>query len=276
MITIFKRRTTCGKIRGLQIGEYIGAKINPEAGYENDVCVFIKMKPFMAGVKNYVDVIDNPRYIDFLRRNLHYGGIAISKIAQEYISNKSGRNDIVVIPQQHCNFENIKRDRVEVTTAGYIGEERSLQNYEEIKDKLSRAGIKLICMWHAQVAPVKLPPGYYKKREEVVDFYKSIDVQIVWRPVIDPKVEYLKNPLKLSNAGSFRIPTVSYPEKSFVSEYFGSFVSATCVNELVENVKNLSNDSALYKKYSLAAEEIAEGYHISNIAKLYKKLEDAR
>jgi hypothetical protein len=272
-IAFFKRRTSCGDIRGKQIGEFMGAKINPELECDKDTCVFVKMRPWFAGKKNYIDVVDNPRYIDFLRKNHQFGGIAISKIAHEYISDKSGRNDICTIPQQHCNFKNEKRTRREVTTAGYIGEVGSLQDYQEISDKLKKNGIELLCRWHAQVMPPTPPPGFYKKREDVVDFYKSIDIQIVWRPKVDPAVEFLKNPLKLSNAGSFGIPTVAYPEKSFVSEYPNGFVPAMCVDELVDRVKALVNNKMLYKTYSQAAEEVSSNYHISEIAKLYQGLE---
>ena len=51
-ISIFAKKTSRGRgnrlqrvssmIRGVQVAEQIGAKLNPEEGYENDVCIYVK------------------------------------------------------------------------------------------------------------------------------------------------------------------------------------------------------------------------------------------
>lgn len=273
-LSFFKRRTSSGLIRGTQIANYIGAKLNPVSGYENDICIYVKMRP--RGFKNeYVDIIDNPRYIEYSKIRKDVGVIAISKIAQEYISFKTGRDDIVLIPQHHCNFNREKRNRKEITTVGYIGEKYSLQNYEEIEQKLAKVGLKLICKWHAskEFNVNRIDQKFdYKTREDVVNFYKNIDIQIVWRPIVDINVEELKNPLKLSNAGSFGIPTVSFPEKSFVSEYNDCFIPAKTIDEAISHILELKNNQILYEEYSKKSIEYSENYHIENISKLYLNL----
>jgi len=273
-LSFFKRRTSSGLIRGAQVANYIGAKLNPIDGYENDICVFVKMRP--RGVKNeYIDIIDNPRYIEYSKIRRDVGTIAISKIAHEYISFKTNRDDIVLIPQHHCNFDREKRIRKEITTVGYIGEKYSLQNYDEIEQKLAKVGLKLICKWHAPMEFNKSKISWksnYKTREDVVNFYKNIDIQIVWRPIVDVNVEELKNPLKLSNAGSFGIPTVSWPEKSFVSEYDGCFIPAKTIDEAISYILELKNNQKLYDEYSKKGFERSENYHIENISKLYLNL----
>ncbi|MFK5282474.1 hypothetical protein ACI3PL_23225, partial [Lacticaseibacillus paracasei] len=54
--------------------------------------------------------------------------------------------------------------------------------------------------------------NHYSKRRYVVDFYKEIDIQISFRPHHPRGIILHMNPLKLSNAGSFGIPTVGFPE----------------------------------------------------------------
>ncbi|KKL03735.1 hypothetical protein LCGC14_2623170, partial [marine sediment metagenome] len=49
-------------------------------------------------------------------------------------------------------------------------------------------------------------------REDVCEFYKTIDIQIAFRtPGKEVRPPIFRNPLKVFNAGSFKIPTVAYP-----------------------------------------------------------------
>ena len=50
-------------IRGDQIADYIGAKLNPSSGFEDDVCIYVKphveRPPFdFKGKKSYLDIVD--------------------------------------------------------------------------------------------------------------------------------------------------------------------------------------------------------------------------
>jgi len=83
----------------------------------------------------------------------------------------------------------------------------------------------------------------------------------------------LKNPLKLSNAGSFGIPTVAFPEENFVAEFDKCFLPANTVDEVVDSVYQLKTDQSLYNAMVSMARERAECYHISKVAEYYRKLE---
>ena len=109
----------------------------------------------------------------------------------------------------------------------------------------------------------------FNHRNGVNWFYKNVDIQIVWRPYADE----FRNPLKLSNAGSYGIPTVAYPEESFVSEYNGCFIPATSIDELIIKVKELKDNPDLYDNMAKKVMTRAENYHIEHIAKLYKELD---
>ena len=262
-ISIFKRKTMSGYIRGEQIAPYIPAKLSPQEGFEDDVCIFVKWSPAIPKWwKRYIDVIDRHQCLDFLKRHPDCGAIAISKTAVEYIRGElGGKNEIAYIPQQHCNIERLKRDKSrEVKVVGFCGEYHTFQPFEEeVRRRLKDVGMELN-FYHT-----------YKTRQDVMNFYLSIDVQIVWRA--EPGyIKMLKNPLKLSNAGSFGIPTVAYPEDNFVAEYGSSFLQVRSIPEMVTAVEALRRDSKLYSQYSLAVERKAEEYYITNIAKLYSDL----
>lgn len=106
----------------------------------------------------------------------------------------------------------------------------------------------------------------FQTREDVVDFYKKIDIQIVW----DKIYRLLKNPLKIVNAASFGIPTVGYPHKGY-KEVDGYYIKALTIDHLVEEVKKLK-DQGVYEAATKDLVPLAKKYHISEIAKLYEKL----
>jgi len=80
------------------------------------------------------------------------------------------------------------------------------------------------------------------------------------------------NPLKLSNAGSYGIPTVAYPEPAYIAEWNDECLWASTISELVAQVKRLKETPSLYADISGRAVAKAEGYHIENIAQLYEQL----
>ena len=63
-----------------------------------------------------------------------------------------------------------------------------------------------------------------RRREHVLQAYRTMDVQIVFRANLPDRE--ICDALKLSNAGSFGIPTVAYPEVSYAAEYDGCFLPA--------------------------------------------------
>jgi len=262
-ISIFKRKTMSGYIRGEQIAPYIPAKLSPQDGYEDDVCIFVKWTPAIKKWwKVYIDVIDKHQCLKYLKRNPECGAVAISRTAVDFIKEElGGRNEVAYIPQQHCNIERLKRDKSrEVKVVGFCGEFHTFQPFEdEIRRKLKGIGMEFD-FYHS-----------YRSRQDIVNFYKRIDVQIVWR--LEPGyIKMLKNPLKLSNAGSFGIPTVAYPEQNFVAEYGDTFMQVKSIDEMVMGIEAMKRNPTLYSQYSLAVERKAEEYYITNISKLYQQL----
>jgi hypothetical protein len=124
-----------------------------------------------------------------------------SKVSYKYLKRISP-NKVVFIPQHHCNFERLVRNRNQVTTVGVIGTPGFLArlpaNFEK---KLTPNGVNLLRYFS------------FRNRQDVINFYQKIDVQIVWRPW----PSNLSNPLKIVNAASFGIPTLAYPENTFDS-----------------------------------------------------------
>lgn len=259
MVAFFKRRTKCGYIRGQQIAKFLGAKLNPKDGYENDVCIYVKMSA-RGGRVQYLDFVDEHKYIPYLKAHPEIRAIAVSRVAEEYLKNEI-KNDVVFIPQQHVNFANAQRNRMGVTVAGWCGARGCFEAFEsEIRDALAKIGIELKTCYD------------YHTRQDVINFYSGIDIQIVWR--MQASWNYmLKNPLKISNAASFGIPTISKPEPCSVKEYGGCFCEATTIPELVECAKKLKDDEAYYKDIADKARERARDYHINKVAERYKALD---
>jgi len=250
----------CGKIRGRQVAEWLKARQNPISEYENDVCIYIKKFPRVFSNKQYLDIIDRWKYIEKLKQFPELNVIAVSKLAFSYLSNKL-RNKIVLIPHHHCNFERFQRPKRDIKIAGFCGSRGAFSPYEnEFREKLSKIGLDLNVCYN------------YTSRQHVIDFYKLIDIQIIWR---DQKArsQNLKNPLKISNAGSFGIPTISKPEEFSVIEYKDCFLSAIGIDEACGYAEQLKRDDKLYNDLSKKVLERSEDYHISNIANLYKQLE---
>ena len=177
--------------------------------------------------------------------------ISSSVTAHEYLKEKLGRDDIVFIPQHHCNFERIRRESKEIKVAGVAGGQGAIQcDVEELKKMLARLGIEF--KWKTR----------FKNPADVVAFYEGLDLQIVWRMMDRP----LKNPLKIVNAMSFGIPTVGYPEMGY-KEVDGYYWPVKTIEELEATIKKLQKGFDADRLI-----EKAEEYHIDNISKLYGQL----
>lgn len=251
-------------IRANQIAEQIGAKLNPESGYENDVCIYVKPhvppgyenKIVYAGKKKYLDVIDGWGLLPTLEANPELKTIACSRTDADTLI-RAVKNDVVLIPQQHCNFDREKRSRDGITSVGVIGTAWAFQWLPEgLKESLEQRDIKLIEF------------SQFYSRQDIVDFYKQIDVQIVWRPYR----KKLANPLKLVNAASFGIPTIALDEPYF-HELKGYYLPVRNLEEFLTRLDTLRDSPELYTDYSERCFRRAEEYHIENVAKLYQALD---
>lgn len=249
-------------IRGEQVAEYTGAKLNPGRGYQNDVCIYVKphTQSLYAGHQKlakraYIDIVDSENLVLYLTKNPSIPVIACSRLDYEFLSLKL-KNKVVFIPQHHCNFERAKRTRDHVATVGIIGFPKSFdwlpENFEK---RLNQLGLDLLAY------------SGFRQREDVVDFYKKIDVQVVWRPWR----QVLQNPLKMVNAASFGIPTIAYEEDAF-KELDGHYFPVKTLNELVAQAKALKSSPDLYKAYAEKCFNKAEDYHLENIGKSYQNL----
>lgn len=258
----FRTKSLTPYLRGVQVAEYLGAKLNPINGYENDICILVKKLVRRFPCKDlFVDVVDGLGFLPRLYQRPYIGIIASSKVSYNYFT-ENFKNRVVLIPHHHCNFERKLRNRPSVSVAGYIGGYLTFQPFEdEIREKLKSIGIDLLFCHE------------FRRRWQVMDFYNKIDVQVIWRVMAEPWVNH-KNPLKISNAGSFGIPTVAFPEKNFVAEYDGCFIPANTIDELVKGVALLKNNPGSYGYYSRLAQDRAENYHIEHIAPLYQRLEE--
>jgi len=255
-----RSKSGSGRVRGKQIANYIGAKLNPDSGYENDICIYVKRKPPENFPKTtYLDVVDSMFLMRWVKDHPEVGVIGITKLSQEFMSKELNRKDICMIPQHHCNFEQNKRKPREVKVVGYIGGSKQLQyNHEKLKDELAEIGLDF-----------KYKTGFYK-RSHVTSFLESIDINIAFR--YRKQRRYLKDALKLVNAGSFGIPSVAFPEKGYEAEFKDCYIKANSGEELIAGCKRLAEDKELYNDLSEKALAKSESYHIDKIIPLYKNL----
>jgi len=255
---------TAGYVRGEQMAEVLGGKKNPKNGFENDVCIYVKVIPPEDHPKHsYADVDDSTKLAKWLETHKDTGVIATSENTKTYLSKTLNRSDIVVIPHAHCNYERWVRPDREVRTVGVIGSKTSFQgDTDKFSERLKEVGLEF-------VYEKKYWDTYKNNRLKVCDFHKQVDIQVCWRPKMFAKE--FKNPNKLVNAGSFGIPTIAYSEEGF-NGWGGKFIEVNSIDEMVEVCKELKENKTLYMDYSKAVVEKAESNHLDNIIELYRNL----
>jgi hypothetical protein len=236
----------------------MGCKYNPTEGYENDTCIYVKPEPKdFDHIKDgsYVDILDSFSTLSLLKKRPEIGIIFCSLFHYELFKDKYA-NKSVLIPHHHCNFERIKRTRKEINTVGFIGNKRGLAiPVEELEKRLKEIGLNFITNYE------------FGSRQDVIDFYKQIDIQLIWKD----NTLLSHTPLKLTNAMSFGIPTVSKKCDNF-KELEGFYIpTADSIENLMVELEVLK-DQDYYNSWSKKSIEGSEKYHIENIAKLYEKL----
>lgn len=274
--SLFFGAGSAGNVRGKQVAQFLGGKENPQSGFENDICIYVKVIPPANHPKHaYLDVDDSIQAVEYLKGHSDIGVIANSELGKDYLTKLLGRNDIIVIPHAHCNYENWVRPDREVKTVGIIGSLTSfMYPLADTRERLKKIGLDLIYntdYWKVYGDEDGMSED--KRRMKVVDFYKSIDIQICWRPkAFSARYRPLKNPNKLVNAASFGIPTVAYPEECFLRGWVSDFVDAYSISNLVEQVNTLKEKKVVYQAYSERALEHAKDYHYLKIKQLYLNL----
>jgi hypothetical protein len=254
-------------IRALQVSDYLGGRINPVSDYENDTCIYVLGCMGERGKeveKAYYDLIDcGTERISRIRRHTRGSIIATSRTQYETLKPLFKRRKMFLIPHHHCNFESFRRPERDVKTVGCIGGDSAVQwPHEDIKKRLGEIGLE----WRFS--------GYNPRdRQMVVKFYKTLDIHLTYRTSHKRNLLYHMNPLKLNNAGSFGIPSVSFPEPAYKAEWQDSCLWGESMDAIIKNVKRLATDKGLYREMSDLAFEKASEYHIDKIAPLYKELQ---
>ena len=245
------------QIRGKDVADYLGAKHNPTEGFEHDLVIYVKPR-WLNRVRDddWIDVSDGEWLVDLLAERPNIKVIVHTQSCHDYLRDKI-KNRIVVIPQQHLNWENAKRTKRKFNTGGYIGSPSptALNMYGEIGKRLSEIGLKFITCFD------------YQKREDAVNFYKKIDFLVVgdWKD----KSPY-KTATRMINAASFGIPSIAYPLIGY-KDFEGYYIHANNNDEILVEAEKLKNKET-YNIWSNKIMKEAEKYHISNITKLYTKL----
>ena len=240
MISFFANKHGSGEIRGRQMAAHLGAKLNPRVGYRDDVCIYVKQQPpENYPPHSYLDIVDEHKRIGWLKQHPDIGVIASSVTGKRYLEEVLGR-EVVLIPQHHCNFERVQTPK-KLLRIGVVGGKASMP--AELADTLGATRYEC------------------KTRQDVVEAYHQIDIQVIWRGIDRP----LKNPLKIVNAASFGIPTIALPEAGY-EEMEGYYTRATTIDEIWKAILRIGycNKERLVEK--------ADEYHIENIAMMYEAL----
>lgn len=250
-------------IRADQVSAAIGAKLNPAKGFAKDICIYVKPEldasgDFkFAGTKTYIDVVDEIGYTSVLKK--HPGVFAIVCSERDLISLATAGispDRIALIPQHHCNFDRAQRTRKEVATVGVIGIPKAFPFLPaDLESRLAERKINFIKF------------SRFFTRQDIVDFYQHIDVQIVWRPYR----KKLANPLKIVNAASFGIPTLALDEIYF-KEMGNCYIGVRDLDHFLLELDLLRTLPQRYAAFAGLCLKKAEEYHIDHITKLYQKL----
>jgi len=250
---------TSSLIRGDQIAEYLGAKLNPTEGYENDTCIYVKPNEHQilrmkAG--SWVDVIDAFYLLRLLKKRPEIGVIFTSQYHYEMFNGRIP-NKTILIPHHHCNLDREIRTKDKIDTVGYIGSIRGIDlSIPETTKRFKEMGMNFITKYD------------FRGREDSVDFYKQIDIQLVWKPEDCPG----HTPMKVINAAAYGIPSVSKHHDHY-KEIEGFYDAVPDVEGIFAEVEKLK-DPVYYASWSERLVPEMERYHISNIAKLYEKLDN--
>jgi len=259
-----------GEIRARQVVERLGdiAVLSPRKISPYDVCIFVKCWPdgdVLRYVKHiYIDTIDSYACVRWLKEHPTVSAISISRLGAKYINEQIGYRNNCFIREHHCNFE---RNRIVVKkpqVVGYVGELENFNLGIETAIKLvEEVGMRFV--WLSE----------FKSRQDVCMFYRTIDIQLTYRKDVDDYGKasgVLKNPLKLANAGSFGIPTIAYPEPTYVDEWEGHFMPALNCDSIVYWLDRLRSSPDFYAEQSQLALRRAEYYHIDSVLPIYKSL----
>jgi len=247
------------RIRVEEISEYLEARLNPTEGYENDVCIYVKPDSFDQ-IKDgaYIDILDDAYAVKSLKDRPRLKVIAMSASHYDHLK-KELPNEITLIPHHHINFERATRTRKEIKVCGYVGPLSAFHRYESegLKGLFEQLGLKFE------------PLFYYQTRQDIIDYYQTIDIQVIAYFNYHDRSPY-RHPTKIFNAASFGIPTIAALTNGY-KEAKHYYVPVNDMRHLRKEVNKMQREEQ-YKVWTDRVAKKAEEYHISKIAKLYKNL----
>ncbi|KKQ07248.1 hypothetical protein A3E66_04415 [Candidatus Daviesbacteria bacterium RIFCSPHIGHO2_12_FULL_37_16] len=251
------RKTT--RVRAEEVVEYLKGRLNPKEGYENDVCIYIKYSR-LDNVKDgaYVDVLDDKYVVELLKKRPGIKVIAMSQIHYKFLK-ETLKNEVILIPHHHVNFEEVVRSRKKIINCGFVGPNSShhVSVNKLVKEELEKIGFNFT------------PLLNFKVRKDIIDYYKTIDIQVIGYFNYYEDSPY-RHPTKIINAASFGIPTIAAPILGY-EEVEGFYIPAGNMESLLAEAVKL-RDKKYYSQWSEKIIKEAKKYHISKIAKLYKQL----
>ncbi len=246
------------RIRAEEIAEFLGANLNPKEGFENDVCIYVKPTR-LDHIKDgsYVDILDDLYTFEQMKKRPGIKAIAMSLSHFEFLK-KELKNEVILIPHHHINFERVLRKRKKITTCGYVGVNKPKDRFinRTVKAALATKGLDFN------------PLFLFQFRQDIIDYYKKIDIQVIGY------FDHLNIPYyhatKIVNAASFGIPTVAGRRLGY-KEFEDFYIPVDNMAELLVEVEELK-DPEYYNQWSSKVVKAAEKYHISKVAELYRKL----
>lgn len=281
-IIFLTNRTKLGsdKCRGNDIAEAMNQPVDIPVDQitENDTVIMIKhINPnvLKRTKKVYCDLVDGVEFFySKLKVHPEITIICLTPTACKIFQQWLPKHKIIWIPHSHCNNENRVRpsDRP-VENVVYNGTEYGFpkHNFEELKKLLGPFGFRF---YYSHTIMEGKDKQY--AREKCCDSYYNADIAVAFRSLTTFHNLPLgaKSPTKLNNAGSFKVPTIAFPEPAFVNNYdkVGHFCRANTIHDMVNICMRLKKDNAFYKSMAEKSYQDAQPYHISKIVKWYEAL----
>lgn len=278
MVFITNSNLPSAEVRGNQVAEHLGERVFDELSGSSDgfsvkvdeTVIFVKCVPDNLAVLNdmsnvYFDIVDSDVPLQYIQQFPHVKVIVMSSMGKRYV-NARVENPVTVIPQHHCNFENTVRCREDVSVVGYVGSKLCLDlNVEYLRDRLAAINMEFKTLFVEDKSTT---------REDVCEFYKNIDIQLVFRRprCLNGMPPELKDTLKIANAGSFKIPTVGYPELTYAENAGGLFLAVTDVKSIPAVCETLKSNRDMYNLYATKVHQWSQQFDISYVGLLYKRL----
>src|SRR3989344_1615244 len=158
---LFLQRVSA-RVRGEEVAQYLKAKYNPAEGFENNVCIYVKPM-HLDHIKDgsYIDLLDDLHAFECIKERPGIKAIAMSLPHFEFLK-KELKNEVVLIPHHHVNFERALRKRRKITTAGYVGVNKRKDHYVNngVKGALETINLDFI------------PLFLFQTRQDITSYYK--------------------------------------------------------------------------------------------------------